>query len=260
MTTCVTSNCTVNEALGKFFSTTSRSKEPRSYLLVQVTRNLSAAACNEPIRDRSAQCAAAATSLIIVSAVIVALRFGYKYWASADYWFDDWFALLTLLTATPVTVLIVRGMLANGLGRDIWTLPLEKIPTIGRHFYVSTILYYAEITFIKLAILFFYLRIFPPTGVRRVLCISIVLVGMYGIAFIVVGIFICRPISYFWWKWDGEHRGTCMNRDAVACANAAISVALDLWILAIPLWKLKSLRLNWRKKAAVTIMFCVGTL
>lgn len=39
-----------------------------------------------------------------------------------------------------------------------------------------------------------------------------------------------------------------------------MSIALDLWILAIPLWQLRSLKMHWKKKVGVALMFCVGTL
>lgn len=30
-------------------------------------------------------------------------------------------------------------------------------------------------------------------------------------------------------------------------SNAAVNIALDLWILAIPLWELRTLQLHWKK-------------
>ena len=51
-----------------------------------------------------------------------------------------------------------------------------------------------------------------------------------------------------------------LNKNAIGWANAAISVALDLWMIAIPLWQIRSLNLHWKKKIGVVIMFLVGTL
>lgn len=42
-------------------------------------------------------------------------------------------------------------------------------------------------------------------------------------------------------------------------ARAAVSVALDVWMLAIPLSQLPGLKLHWKKKVSVGLMFFVGT-
>ncbi|GKU15511.1 unnamed protein product, partial [Fusarium langsethiae] len=41
---------------------------------------------------------------------------------------------------------------------------------------------------------------------------------------------------------------------------ASINIALDIWILAIPLSQLKKMNLDWRKKIGVGIMFSVGII
>ncbi|KAM5358160.1 hypothetical protein ACJZ2D_015548 [Fusarium nematophilum] len=69
----------------------------------------------------------------------------------------------------------------------------------------------------------------------------------------------CKPILYFWTGWDGLYEGYCKVRDAT-WANARISIALDIWILAIPLWQLRTLKLHWKKKAGVAVMFSIGAL
>lgn len=49
-----------------------------------------------------------------------------------------------------------------------------------------------------------------------------------------------------------------MDINSIAWSNSGISIALDVWMLAIPLSQLKALNLDWRKKIGVGIMFCVG--
>lgn len=51
-----------------------------------------------------------------------------------------------------------------------------------------------------------------------------------------------------------------MNSTAIGWANASISVAVDVWMLAVPLWYLRKLKLHWKKKIGVAAMFIVGTL
>lgn len=68
------------------------------------------------------------------------------------------------------------------------------------------------------------------------------------------------PMSYFWTMWDQEHQGRCVNINAIGWANAIISIILDVWMLALPLSQLKNLRLHWKQKIGVALMFFVGTL
>ena len=216
--------------------------------------------CGAPIRDGSGKYEALSNAFGIISGVFVVQRFGFKIWANLELGLDDWFTLITIIAGIPSSILTVHGTIANGLGRDIWTLTATKITNFGMYFYVMAILYFAQVTLLKLALLFFYLRIFPATPIRRLLWGTVIFNCLFGAVFCVVTIFQCKPISYFWTKWDGEHEGHCVNVNAIGWSNAAISIVLDIWMLAIPMSQLRDLNLDWRKKVGVGMMFCVGTL
>jgi hypothetical protein len=48
--------------------------------------------------------------------------------------------------------------------------------------------------------------------------------------------------------------------NGLAWSNAAISIVLDGWMLALPISQLFGLQLHWKKKIGVAMMFVVGTL
>ncbi|KAH7150284.1 hypothetical protein B0J13DRAFT_286399 [Dactylonectria estremocensis] len=235
---CVSESCTTKEAL--------------------FTKNTTSTNCGAPIRDQSLQYETLSNTLGIISGVFVVARFSFKIWQQLEIGLDDWFTLITIFAGIPSSILTVHGTLANGLGRDIWTLTYPEITKFGMYFYVMAVLYFLHVTLLKLALLFFYLRIFPATPIRRTLWGTVIFNCLFGAAFVLTAIFQCKPISYFWTKWDGEHEGQCMDINAIAWSNSAISIALDIWMLAIPLSQLKALNLSWRKKLGVGIMFCVG--
>lgn len=122
------------------------------------------------------------------------------------------------------------------------------------------ILYFAQITLLKLSLLFFYLRIFPGMYVRRLLWGTVAFNCVFGAAFVVAAIFQCSPIPYYWLRWDGEHRGTCVDINALSWSNAGISIGLDVFMLVVPIWQLSGLKMHWKKKLGVGAMFLVGTL
>ncbi|KAK1623500.1 CFEM domain-containing protein [Colletotrichum phormii] len=240
VTLCVSASCTIPEALA--------------------TKNASLTNCGAPVRNRSGEYVVLSNVMAILAAVCVLTRFGYKiFLAGLDIGWDDWFVMATLIAAMPSAVITVHGTTANGLGRDIWTLTPQQITNVLFYFYIMAWLYFFQVTLVKLAIIFFYMRIFPAREVQRVLWATTIFIIVWGLAFVVTAVFQCKPIHYFWVKWDRMHEGSCADANAISWSNAAISIALDLWMLAIPLWQLRTLRLHWKKKVGVALMFIVGT-
>lgn len=240
VTPCVLSNCTVKEAL--------------------VTRNITATRCNEPIRDRSRPYNDVSLILGVISGAFVVVRLGYKtIVATMELGSDDWWILVTIIAGVPNTVLVAHGSTANGLGKDIWTLPFDMITDFSRYFYVMEILYFTQLALLKTSLLVFYLRIFPTPNVRRLLWGVMIFNGLFGLVFVVLAIFQCSPVSYFWTKWDGEHAGTCLNTNGIGWANASISIAIDVCMLAIPLAQIRCMNLHWKKKIGAGLMFGIGT-
>lgn len=122
------------------------------------------------------------------------------------------------------------------------------------------VLYIVQVALLKLTLLMFFLRIFPITGTRRVIWGTVVFTIVWGLAFTITAIFQCWPISHQWVSWDqARSSGKCIHINALGWSQAVISIALDLWMLALPLYVVSRLLLSWRKKAGVAIMFCVGT-
>jgi hypothetical protein len=228
--------------------------------LPPVTKNFTETACGAPVRDKSGFYNNLSTVLACISGVVIALRFSSRWFTNAEFGLDDYFMAITFATGIPSSVLTVHGFTSNGLGRDIWTVPFNQITDFGRVFYTMEILYFAEVSLLKLSLLFFYLKIFPGPTIRKLIWSAIVVDVLLGVFFVFIGIFQCRPISFYWNSWDGEHQGKCFNVNAMGWANAAISILLDGWMLVVALSQVAHLNLHWKKKIGVTLMFIVGTL
>lgn len=83
-------------------------------------------------------------------------------------------------------------------------------------------MYIVALPLIKISIILTYIRIFTERSFKNVAYAAIGLNLAYVIAFTVVTVIQCSPISYAWTKWDGEHEGTCMNVNAQIIAAAAV--------------------------------------
>ncbi|OHE94022.1 CFEM domain-containing protein [Colletotrichum orchidophilum] len=215
--------------------------------------------CDKPVRDHSAEYVRLTWVLLGLTTFVVAARLIYKYFSSAQLGLDDLFTFLAYLAVLPSFIINLVGILPAGLGKDIWTLTPHQIESFGYWFYIVEPMYFVQMGLVKMAILCFYMRIFDRTGLGKLLWGTAAFNAVNTFVFLMVGIFQCTPIHYYWTRWDGEHRGTCININAVPWANAIISIVLDLWILYLPLSRIRTLNLHWWKKLAVTLMFCVGT-
>lgn len=213
------------------------------------------------MRDAGTSYNALSITLGCISAAVLLIRLGYKLFvAQIPLGWDDYMITFTVFSGVPGTVITSLGTIKNGMGRDIWTLSPATITEFVYWFYYMEWLYFLSLGFLKLSLLFFYLKIFPKRSVRIVLWATIVYTVLWAVIFAVVAVFNCSPISFYWTNWDGEHQGKCMDTNAIGWANAATSIAEDVWMLAIPLWQLRSLQLHFKKKVGVAIMFCTGTL
>lgn len=217
--------------------------------------------CHAPIRYSGETIRISNIVLSVITAVCALARIIYKaVFSIGELGYDDYSVLAALITGVPSIIIIDRGIVPNGLGRDVWTVGFDKITEFVKYLYALEVLYFLQVATLKLTLLFFFLRIFPKPIIKRLLWATIAFNCLNGVAFVFAAIFQCQPISFYWTKWDGEGHGQCVNINGLAWSNAIISIVLDIWMLALPLYEVFHLQLSWRKKLSVAVMFCVGTL
>lgn len=223
------------------------------------SKNISETICGRPVRDRGTEYVRVNCAMLGLVTVVVTARLFYKYLSPQPLGLDDLFALLTSLAMLPAFFINLIGLIPSGIGRDIWTLSPDQINDFGFYFFLLVPLYFLQIGLAKMAILAFFLRVFDLSGIEPLLWATIAFNAANTVAFIFAGIFQCIPVSYFWHHWQGTYQGACVNLNALTVSNAVITIALDLWMLGLPLIKIQSLKLPWWEKMAAGLMFGVGT-
>ncbi|KAH9224651.1 hypothetical protein DL95DRAFT_452399 [Leptodontidium sp. 2 PMI_412] len=239
VTLCVTESCTIIEGL--------------------TTKNITETTCGASVRDKGGLFNAVSNTFASIAGAAVTLKVVSKLVTRAEFGADDYSVFATFALGIATSVLAVHGLTSNGLGRDIWTLAPRHISNYLRFFYIMEVVYFAQVSLLKLSILLFYLRIFPAPPFRRLLWATVIFDILFGTVFILGGIFQCHPISYYWNQWDGLHKGKCLNINGLGWANAIISILLDVWMLGLAISQLIHLQLHWKKKVGVGMMFAVGT-
>ncbi|EXV03224.1 CFEM domain protein [Metarhizium robertsii] len=226
------------------------------------TKNVTETTCLKPMRDSSRRYDTMNILLGVITALLVVIRLLFKKFFSyrRELGADDWVILATVVIGVPCTIINKVGLTANGLGKDVWTIPVDQLIRFVMFFYIMEVLYLTEMALIKLSLSLFYLYIFPGSAIRRLLMGTAVFNVVFGFTFVTTGIFQCTPISRYWTQYvDHDSPGHCININLFAWVHAALNIALDVWMIAIPLSQIKKLELHWKKKIGVTLMFLLGT-
>ncbi|KAI5455935.1 hypothetical protein BGZ63DRAFT_436684, partial [Mariannaea sp. PMI_226] len=191
--------------------------------------NATTIACNAPIRDVHAKSDIVTITLTVFATVVVALRLLERLLYRSGVLSDDYFVAGSALLNIANSVVCVRGLSGNGLGRDSWTVTGDQITSFLRYLYVGSLLYTTTVFCVKFCILLFYLRIFPGTIIRKVIWASIALNAVSLLVFDIVTLTQCRPISHYWERWDQLHKGECNNINAMAWAGATSSLSPHMY-------------------------------
>ena len=119
----------------------------------------------------------------------------------------------------------------------------------------------------KTSILLFYLRLFGTPGARlgfrKLLHVTQALVVVWLIASVVPGIFRCHPIDDSWNPLvvgAPDVRQYCNDSNTYYVSTSVFNVALDFWILVLPLSIVWTLQLSGRRKIGLSAIFLLGGL
>ncbi|KAL0943547.1 CFEM domain-containing protein [Colletotrichum truncatum] len=224
-----------------------------------ITKNSTWTECGFAFHDEGATIQWVPSFLFGVLSLFFGMRLATKWMKLATWGWDDWtisfayFMMIAFLAAT----LLARS---QGIGRDIWTLTVEQITAFIKGFFAFEIVYSVTLAVIKASILFLYLRIFGSITetFRQILWATQIFNAAVCITFIIVNFNQCKPLSYFWHGWDGKYPGYCIDLSAMTLSHAAFNIAMDVWMLLLPLTQVYKLNLQKRQKAGIMSMFGAG--
>ncbi|KAI9686303.1 MAG: hypothetical protein M1820_010659 [Bogoriella megaspora] len=172
---------------------------------------------------------------------------------------DDYLIILGAIFTIATAVLFVPAV-HNGAGRHLLTLEPNQIVSYFKIIYAAWQVYGLALTFIKLSVLFFYLRIFG-TSSNRGFRIRIIIVGALAIGWLfaanAVAAFQCDPIKKYWLVLIP---GKCLNPLRCVVAMHSINLGLDIIILALPVAEIWRTQMSTWKKFLVGGIFMLGGL
>ncbi|KAL8301150.1 hypothetical protein RB597_001809 [Gaeumannomyces tritici] len=183
---------------------------------------------------------------------------------------------LAVTTFTDSLPLSSQGQTARvPVGVDVWTLSPELLYMFGFWLLIWEVLYFATMSLIKTALCLLFLRIFPrhgrhsatiripPCGLpfRPVAWATLATNVIAGVAFLILCLVQCFPLSYTWTSWDKESGGHCvLDPGLLSWSNAIFAIAMDAWMLFLPLSQIPKMNMGIERKLGMVFMFCLGTL
>lgn len=207
-------------------------------------------------------------SFLVVSSLCVFGRIWVRHFLTHSFGWDDVFVVSTMFSNIVQAVGLCLSV-EHGLGKHFILLGIDGMQDFTRLFYVANGAYPVSTTFIKLALLFQYLRFFEKGSKSRIITIiTIVVVCMWGFAFAFLAWVPCVPVRAYW-NWlipdsEATRYGYGSHNQNVFVAtyivNAATNMILDLVTFAIPmsLWLDRSIQ--GKSRMALLGLFVLGAM
>ncbi|KAK4136034.1 hypothetical protein BT67DRAFT_417944 [Trichocladium antarcticum] len=239
-TACIAANCTIKESL--------------------TAKNTTSHLCGLPPRKIDSSIIPIYSVFIALAVVAVALRLIARVLTHAYFWWDDLSNLFAFASSAVFTGVNIKAI-ELGQGKDIWTVPFDNVTKVVHLFFSEMLLYTITRFFVRMSIILFYLRVFPPrsdNNLGRILQYTMAFNVVYNISFFFAVLFQCQPIPLFWQQWEGHDHGHCGNANILAWVAAVTGIVFDIWLLVLPFPQLLRLNLHWKKKVMGGMMFCVG--
>ncbi|TDZ27012.1 hypothetical protein Cob_v000173 [Colletotrichum orbiculare MAFF 240422] len=235
---CATQACTVVESLS----------------FLNITRSL----CDVPISDHRDEARVTSLTTFAFATVFFACRVAVKVLRFSQWGLDDVLMMVAYVFLVSFVVL-VQYMIPQGLGLDIWVLNENQITAFLRLLLTVQTHYIFVLAIIKASILCFFLRIFPDHKFRVVVWFTLAYDLLVGFIFIVCSFVQRQPTWLIWEGWrDKEPRGVVLDLNEMGLVHGGMNIALDVWMLVLPLTQLYKLNLKLKKKLGIMAMFGVG--
>ncbi|KAL8852118.1 MAG: hypothetical protein Q9221_002941 [Calogaya cf. arnoldii] len=217
-----------------------------------------------------------AVVFILLATIAVVLRLRVRGAVKHGLGADDYVIAVALLVQCAVTAMTIFGAVAGGGGDSLKHLVLypeegkryARVPTdllpessielkTPQILFAGTLLFATTIALIKASTLLLYKRLFVTNRFRQACNIVFGLTAGWFLASIFGYFFSHKPVS-FGWELPGHDTHQTINLPVFLLSLAAINMILDLVVICMPLFVIRKLHLDRRRKLAVAGMFLLG--
>ncbi|KLP16364.1 integral membrane protein [Fusarium fujikuroi] len=230
-------------------------------------------ACGIPPMNQYVEFQVTGIIMTTLAFVFYILRVTCKILGPTFWGIDDTLISVSAAVLSPICV-FYQLLLEQGLGKDFENLSHRQVATFFRvstklrflarysktqYFFAFGLLYHIALTCIKTSILLLYLQIFPDETFRRVVKWTVTCNALFGLTFVVLTLIQAPVLLGIWKAWEDKTIGESMHYISwPSLVQACLNLALDIWMLILPISQLYKMGLKIRKKLGVIAMFSVG--
>ncbi|KAI0391533.1 hypothetical protein F5Y17DRAFT_440069 [Xylariaceae sp. FL0594] len=221
--------------------------------------------------EKAANTIAAGVGLSILAVLTVALRFWTRRVQKQPLKVDDWLLLPAVILNTATGIVLTYAAVHRALGwplqippdyrGDVKLLQSEQLTLARKAQWVIYLFFPLALGTTKASLLFLYKRIFSISKRTHYLLIStIAIVGLWTVLFFFLELFQCS--TKFWALWTSTQsiQTECMQTSKKSIGLCVTDFAIDMVVIAIPIYLVWPLRLSAQKKAAVLAIFFLGVI
>ena len=176
---------------------------------------------------------------------------------------DDLFIVPGVILAITWPVLQILAVVYGGAGKHIWDVTYEEYGYFKRYTNWSKIFFFVAVGVVKVSICLFNRRLTSMTSNKWLLFnnVFLVLLVIYILVSLFWNIFLCSPV---WGGWDAIRLGRenvvakCFPVGTMGTIMSTIHVIMDFGLLAVPLIVLWKVKMGWRTRGRLYIVFAVG--
>ncbi|KAI9054756.1 hypothetical protein LZ554_001905 [Drepanopeziza brunnea f. sp. 'monogermtubi'] len=215
--------------------------------------------------DRRDEVVGVGISFLLLSTIGIALRSYCRICVVKKFGWDDWAALVAWLVYIPFCIIVIDSV-RYGVGlRRALIDPPSKIPIGFKYRWFGEIPFVLSNMALRASIAIMLLRIAVHRIHKIIVWTFLIFAEVYGLIFILLFIFQCNPVQYFWGrlKDNGDGKGECLGGDILAIAGyifSAIYSSTD-WVMAImPVLLMWNVQMNTRVKISVAMVLSLGVV
>ncbi|ORY71470.1 uncharacterized protein BCR38DRAFT_10867 [Pseudomassariella vexata] len=191
---------------------------------------------------------------LVISAVVVALRFYTRCRIIHALGAEDWFILVAWVFALGSSIGTWKQAYW-ALGQHLDTVTPQELSFFLRAVWWTMILYIVSFTSTKISILLLYIRVLTSyENFRRGAWAMLILVTIGGASIFVTSMTACIPLNKY---WDLDTEGYC-HPTGVWWYNTGFLIGTDFLIFLLPMPVLIGLRMPMRQKWELLGVFAIG--
>lgn len=189
------------------------------------------------------------------------LRYYTRLRITKSFGLDDWVIGISLVPTFALTCVVLVADNNFSWNRHSWDLHSSKGPPGYKLCLAAQILFFWAATLNKMSLLAFYKRLTGPvTSLWYRWCIVLGLAFHKAmlLAYFIVAVSGCKPLSAFWTSLATYYSHTCINVGVYMLSFSIITIFLDPLLLLMPIPIVWTLQLSLKQRIAVLTLFAIG--